>query len=113
MTTSRSTVRATAATAGTQYSVTLPSLVLRLRARGLNNVPISVSLVDGQVATGGGFQVGAGNTWDSGQIRYDGEVIYYAAQQPDAAVEIEIFTEAGVTADDSPYDYGFDLGYEA
>ena len=109
----RSTVRATAATAGTQYSVSLPSLVLRLRVRGLNNIPVFVSLVDGDVANGGGFGIGAGSTWDSGVIRYDGQIIYFAATQPDAQLEIEVFTEAGITSDESPFDYGFDLGFES
>lgn len=111
--TTRSTVRATAAAADTQYSVDLPSLVLRIRARGLNNIPLTVSLVDGEVASGHGIQVGAGATWDSGMIRYDGGVIYFAAGQPDGRVEFEIYLEPGVTADDSPYDYGFDLSYES
>lgn len=109
----RTSLRVAAEAAGTQYSVTLPPLVLRLRVRLLNNIPAVVSLINGEVAAGAGIGVPSGDGWDSGQIRYTGAILYYAASQPRAELAIDVFTEAGLSSDDAAYDYGFDLGFES
>ena len=112
----RSTLRVAVEAAGTQQEVTLPPLVLRLRAKSLNNLPVVVSMVEGEVEQFGGVVVSPGAEWDSGLMQFDGGAIYVASPTPDAELQIEFWIATDPLPppeEPSGFDFGFDSGFES
>jgi len=91
----------------------LPGPLLRIRMRLANEFAVRASFVTGNVLNAGGIALSRSEWFDSGEMYKGPGPLYFAAEEPGAAFQLELWTSSTTAITVAEFGFGFDLGYSS